>query len=231
MASVRGLLSALILFLPLPALCAASVVENEVPFERFWGGIGVGGGAVKSLSSAPSAGRGGLEGSIEVGYRFTPNWGLGMELGALAPVSGCRDLGCGDTSADFAPTFNRLMAFGEFRARSSGLRLRAGVGMSRFCYSRHWDSDAWSLFDTLLLVFDDDHIYSGGSGAWLCDGARRAFGAAVSVGYDWQVAPRAPVWLGVRLSAEAARFSASTATGLPAFRHRAVMLSLHLRVN
>jgi hypothetical protein len=231
MPPVRGLLSALILFLPLPALCAGSAGRDEPPFERFWAGVGVGGGNVKSLAPAPSAGRGGVDGSIEVGYRVTPNWGLGMELGALAPLSGCRDLGCGDASADFAPTFSRLMAFGEFRARNSGLRLRAGVGMSRYCYARHWDGDAWSLFDTLLLVFDEGHIYSEGSGAWLCDGARRAFGGSVSVGYDWQARPDAPVWLGVRLSAEAARFSASPAVGLPAFRHRAVMLSLHLRVN
>jgi hypothetical protein len=37
--------------------------------------------------------------------------------------------------------------------------------------------------------------------------------------------------MGVRLSAEAARFSGSPASGMPAFGHRAVMLTLHLRVN
>ncbi len=226
MPRARALLSALFLFLPLPALCA----PDEMSMQRFWAGVGIGGGVVKSVDPAPSAGRHGLDGSIEVGFRLTPSWGLGMELGALAPVSGCRDLGCGEV-ADFAPTFNRLMAFGEFRPRNSGLRLRAGVGMSRFCLARHWDHDAWSLFDTLLLVFDEDHIYSEGSGAFRCDAARRAVGGAVSVGYDWQAGRNAPVWLGVRLSAEAARFSESPGAGLPAFRHRAVMLSLHLRVN
>lgn len=226
MPRARGLLSALFLFLPLPALCA----QDEMPLQRFWGGVGIGGGTVKSLAPAPSAGRAGLDGSIEVGYRFSPNWGLGMELGALAPLSGCPELGCGE-AAEFAPAFNRLMAFGEFRPRNSGLRLRAGVGMSRFCYARHWDGDAWSLFDSLLLVFDGDHIYSDGSGAFRCDAARRAIGGVVSVGYDWQAGRDAPVSLGVRLSAEAARFSESPGAGLAAFRHRAVMLSLHLRVN
>jgi hypothetical protein len=230
MPRARGLLPLLLVLLPLPALCAAATVRDEAPFQPFWAGVGMGGGRVESLAPAPSAGRGGLNGSIEVGYRLTPNWGLGMELGALVPVSGCREVDCGEP-ADFAPAFNRLFAFGEFRPRHSGLRLRAGVGMSRFCYARHWDEDGWSMFDTLMVVFDSDYLYTDGSGAWQCDAARRAFGGALSVGYDWQAGRDAPVSVGVRLTAEAAHFSAGPPTGQPAFRHRAVMLSLHLLVH
>lgn len=231
MPRARGLLPLLLVLLPLPALSAAATAGEYDPLRRFWVGVGVGGGNVESLAPAPSAGRGALNGSLEVGYRLNPNWGVGLELGAFAPLSGCPDLGCGET-ADFAPTFNRFFAFGELRPRDSGLRLRAGVGMSRFCYERHWDADAWSMFDTLMVVvFDSDELYSDGSGAWRCDGARRAFGGVVSVGYDWQAGRNAPVSLGLRLSAEAANFSASPGIGLPAFRHRALMLSLHLLVH
>ncbi len=231
MPRARGLLPALLLLLPLPALSAGAIAPLEDSIQRWWAGIGVGGGSVESPAPAPSAGRRVLNGSVEVGYRLTPNWALGMELGAIAPVSGCRDMGCGNEQVDFAPSFNRLFAFGELRPRDSGLRLRAGVGMSRFCYARHWDKDGWSLFDTLMVVFDSDYLYTDGSGAWRCDGSRRALGGAVSVGYDWQAGRNAPVSLGVRLTAEAAGFSASPEIGLPAFRHRAVMLSLHLLVH
>lgn len=229
MPRARGVLRALLLLVP--GLSGIAVAQEAGPGQRWWAGVSVGGGTVESLAPAPSAGRSVLDGSLEVGYRLTPNWGMGMELGALAPVSGCRDLGCSEEHSDFAPAFNRLFAFGEFRPRDSGLRLRAGMGLSRFCYARHWDDDAWSMLDTVLLLFDEDYLYVGGSGSWRCDAARRAFGGAVSVGYDWRAARNAPVSVGVRLTAEAAKFSASPAAGLPAFHHRAVVLSLHLLVH
>ncbi|MDQ2640101.1 MAG: hypothetical protein M3Y79_05940 [Pseudomonadota bacterium] len=231
MPRARGLLCALCLLLPLPGLSAVAVAQEREPSQRWWAGVGVGGGSVESLAPAPSAGRSAVDGSLEVGYRLTSSWGLGMELGALAPVSGCREAGCSDVQGEFAPAFNRLFAFGEFRPRNSGLRLRAGMGLSRFCYTRHWDEDAWSMLDTLMLLFDEDYLYTSGSGSWRCDAARRALGGAVSVGYDWRAGRNAPVSLGVRVTAEAARFSASPAAGLPAFHHRAVMLSLHLLVH
>jgi hypothetical protein len=215
--------------LMLPVLAAAQ--HSQVPPEqRVWAGVGIGAGAVNSLAPAPGADRDAVAASLEIGSRLTPSWAMGLELGTVAPVSGCREWACGSSSSEFAPSFGRLLAFGELRPRNSGLRLRAGVGVSRFCYQRHWSEDAWSIWDSLLVIFDDDYLYYGGSGAWRCDASRKALGGSVSVGYEWQTAD-APVSMGVRLSAEAARFSGSPASGMPAFGHRAVMLTLHLRVN
>lgn len=225
----RKLVSLLLLALPLHALAQGRPYDN---FQPWWIGAGMGAGSMKSDAPAPAAGRGAMAASLEAGFRFTPNWGLGLELGAVAPVSGCAEWSCSSEPADFAPSFNRLFAFGEYRAPASGWHVRAGAGVSRFCYDRHWSHDAWSMFDTLMMLIDDEYLLeNSGSGAWRCDAARRAFGGAVSVGYDWKVGPGAPVSMGVRLSAEAANYARSPAIGLPAFKHRAVMLTLHVKVN
>lgn len=225
MSRIRTLLPALVLAFPLQALA------QESSAQPWWVGVGVGGGSVNSIAPAPAAGRDAFAASLEMGYRFTPNAGLGLELGAVTPVTGCRELQCGESAAAFAPSFNRLFAFGEYRPGGSGWRLRAGVGFSRFCYQRHWDNEAWSMFDTVMLLIDDDYLETtDGSGAYRCDASRRALGGAVSVGYDWK-SSEAPVSVGVRLSAEAANFSRSHDASLPSFRHRAVTLSLHLMVN
>jgi hypothetical protein len=202
------------------------------PSQRLWVGAGIGAGTVRSLAPSPAAGRGAMAASFEIGYHLAPDWGMGLELGTVAPVSGCREWACGKVSSEFAPSFGHLLAFGEFRPRDSGLRLRAAIGVSRFCYQRHWSEDAWSMWDTFMVIIDEDYLdeEDGGSGAWRCDASRKALGGSVSVGYEWQT-PDAPVSLGVRLSAETARFIGSPATGMPAFRHRAVMLTLHLSVN
>jgi hypothetical protein len=158
------------------------------------------------------------------------DFGLGVELGAVAPLSGCRDWPCG-AATDFAPSFTRVFAFGEYRPGDSGLRLRAGLGMSRFCYQRHWDTNAWSMFDTVMLLIDEDYVQpTGGSGAYRCDAARKTLGGSVSIGYDWRLRD-SPLQMGVRLSGEAANYSASPVADLPGFRHRAVILTLHLRLN
>jgi hypothetical protein len=213
----------------LQVLAQSQPHDNE---PSFWAGVGLGGGAVNSLAPAPSSGRNVLAASFEVGYRLNPQFGLGLEFGAVAPLSGCADWQCGDSAADFAPSFRRIFAIGEFRPRDSGWRLRAGLGMSRFCYQRHWSENAWSMFDTvMLLLLDDDDLSDGGSGAWRCDASRLALGGSVSVGYDWNVGAVDGVSYGVRLSAEAANFSKSPGIGMPAFQHRAMMLTLHLNVN
>ncbi|MEO8309499.1 MAG: hypothetical protein ABI616_15825 [Pseudomonadota bacterium] len=192
---------------------------------------------MKSSAPAPSAGRDALAASVDLGYRFTPQWGLGFEYGGLIPVDGCADWPCGDTPAAFAPRFTRLMVFSEFRPRDSGWRFRAGVGASRFCQSRHWSATAWSIGDTLGLLLtaalDDDLADEtvSGSGSWRCDAHMKALGGMVSVGYDWPIAREHPVSLGLRLSAEAADFGPTRAIGLPAFQHRALMLSLHVSIN
>jgi hypothetical protein len=221
--------------LSLPVLAVAQRATDpwdEAPAQRFWAGAGIGAGAVNSLAPAPAADRDAVAASIEVGYRLTPTLGFGLELGTIAPVSGCREWTCANAPSEFAPSFGRLMAFGELRPGNSGFSLRAGVGVSRFCYQRHWSEDAWSVWDSLMVIIDEEYLYDtdGGSGAWRCDASRKALGGTVSVGYEWQTTD-APISMGVRLSAEAARFSGSPALGMPAFQHRAVMLTLHLRVN
>jgi hypothetical protein len=231
--SRRQLLLVMVLTLPLQVLAQSQGSAPEDSGRSLWAGVGLGGGSVNSLAPAPSSGRNVLAASFEVGYRLNRQFGLGLEFGAVAPLSGCADWQCGASAADFAPSFKRIFAIGEFRPRDSGWRLRAGLGMSRFCYQRHWSENAWSMFDTVMLLIDDDYLYysDGGSGAWRCDAARRALGGSISVGHDWNVGAEDGISYGVRLSAEAANFSENPAIGMPAFRHRAVMLTLHLNVN
>lgn len=198
-----------------------------------WFSVGLGGAAVRSLSPAPSSGREGLAANLEVGYRITPQWGVGLDLGALAPVAGCKDWDCAATPAEFAPSFTRVFAFGEYRPRNTGWRLRASAGVSRFCYSRYWSDTAWNWGDIAMLLLDDDYLYDTvtGSGAYRCGARNLAMGGSLTVGYDWAVAPEAPVSMGVRLTAEAANFDATRSIGLPAFRHRTLTLTLQLNVN
>lgn len=218
------------------AACAGAQAQDarDLHTERGpWLGVGVGGAAVRSLSPAPSSGREGLAGNIEVGYRFTRQWGVGLDFGAIAPVKGCTDWDCASTPAEFAPNFTRVFAFGEFRPRNTAWRFRASAGVSRFCYSRYWSDSAWSWGDFAMLIIDDDYLYDtvSGSGAYRCEARSRAMGGSLSVGYDWAVEPDVPVAMGLRLTAEAANFDATRSIGVPAFRHRAVTLSLHLTFN
>ncbi len=217
--------------LALPAVAPAQEIS-----QRWWLGAGIGGADVRSLAPAPSAGRRAVAASVDFGYRLTPQWGLGFEFGTTVPVDGCADWQCAGTADRFAPAFTRMLAFGEFRPRDSGLSLRAGAGVSRFCYSRHWSGSAWSWGDTLGalltgLLEDEPDVTTDGSGAYRCDARMKALGGAVSLGYDWPVRAGAPVSVGLRLTAEAAGFGATPAIDLPAFHHRALMLTLHLSIN
>jgi hypothetical protein len=202
--------------------------DKEMPF---WLGIGVGGAAVNSLAPAPSADREAMAASIEFGYRPTPDWGVGLEYGGVLPFEGCAQWDCGESRADFAPNFTRFFAFGEYRPRDSGLRLRAGFGVSRFCYARYWSEDAWSWGDIIHLMIDDDYLEygEGGSGAWRCEASRQALGGSVSLGYDWPLADNTAS-MGVRLTAEAANFARTPGTDLPSFRHRAVLFTVHFNL-
>jgi len=223
------LLAALgMLVAPLPVLAQGASHEALGPY---WFGVGLGGGSVRSLSPAPAAERNALAANVEMGYRFSPDWGIGLELAAIVPFTGCAQWDCDSAPASFAPNFSRLSGFAEYRPGHSGWRLRAGVGVSRFCYRSHWSDGAWSWLDTMGLLFDDytDEVV-GGSGAWRCDAARRAAGGSVSVGYDWQLSGT-PATMGVRLAAEAAHFDGVAAVGMPAFRHRAVTMTLHLTLD
>lgn len=217
------ILSAALLAGVLPA--AAQNASSQHDAAPVWLGVGLGHGTFRSLDPAPSAGREGLVASLEFGYRLNRDFGVGLEVSGLLPFSGCSQWECGENRADFAPDFSRFSAFAEYRPGRTGLRLRAGLGMSRFCYRSHWSDSAWSWFDALMVVLvDEDHDF--GSGAMRCDAAQRALGGSVSVSYDWAL-KRAPATMGVRLSAEAANYKGEPRVDMPAFRHRAVMMSLH----
>lgn len=231
----HGLLSILLtgaIFTLQPAAALAGDWDDPAG-QRFWAGAGLGGGAVKSLSPAPAAGSDFIAASIEVGYRLQRQWGVGLELGAIGPLSGCEEWDCGTSPESFAPNFSRLIAFGEYRPVDSGLRVRAGFGVSRFCYERHWNEEGWSPVDFLLALIDDNYLATadGGSGNWDCKASRHALGGSVSIGYDWRVNRNAPLYMGWRLSAEGANYSASRSIGVPKFRHRAVMFTLQMQVN
>lgn len=220
-------------FMLAPAALAQDYDLDDPGARRVWVGAGLGGGKVKSQAPSPAAGSGFVSASVEVGYRLQRNWGIGMELGAIGPTSGCEEWNCGSSPASFAPNFSRLMAFGEYRPRDSGLRIRAGFGASRFCYERSWDGNAWSPFDFVMALIDDNYLLAadGGSGAWRCDRSRHALGGSVSVGYDWRVDRGSPLLMGVRLSAEGANYPETRRIDVPKFRHRAVTLSLQMQLN
>lgn len=228
---MRHVVKGMLCLLALGAMLPATAQNAPLDYERWWAGIGFGATSVKFLAPSPAAGRDGVAANVEVGYRATRDFGLGLELRGLLPVGGCREWQC-DSPRRFAPGFSKLQAFAELRPGDTGLRLRAGVGMTRFCYERHWDDNGWSIYDTLLAIIDDEYYYADdGSGAWHCDASRRALGGSVSIGYDWRVDREAPLFVGVRLAAEAANFRADPAIGMPKLRHRAVTLTLQLHVN
>jgi hypothetical protein len=206
--------------------------EDQSPW---WLDVGVGGANLATPGSGPTIDRGGLAASLDFGYRLTPQWGVGLEFGAVAPSQGCAAWRCDVASPQFAPAFTRIFAVSELRPRQGGWRLRAGAGVSRYCYRAHWSDTAWSWADTLdvaLLLLGDGPLDGriDGSGGYLCDAHKNALGGMVSVGYDWRVSTRAPVSMGVRLSAETADFTAERLRGLPGFKYRAVMLTLHLKL-
>lgn len=227
----RQILPTLAVALLLPGIAAAQRADED--YGPWWLGFGLGAGSINSLAPAPAADRDAVAASIEFGYRMTRDWGAGLELGTVIPVSGCADWSCAESQADFAPRFSRFFAFGEFRPPDSGWRLRAGIGISRFCYQRHWSSDGWSLLDTLLFLFDEDYLHysDGGSGAYHCDASRNALGGSVSAGYDWRVARGTPLSMGVRITAEAANYGEIRSIDLPRFKHRSVTLTVHLNLN
>lgn len=232
------LLASLACLAPTLALAQGGLQQfEEESFRRWWVSAGLGGATVRSGEPAPSAGRSGVAASVDAGYRYSREWGMGVEYALVAPLAGCTAWDCAASKGEFAPNFTRLTAFAEYRPQRSGWRLRAGAGVSRFCYQRHWSESAWGWGDTLELVIssllEEDYIDDPArrSGAWQCDGAAKALGATISVGRDWRASRQGSLTFGWRLTAEAANFDQTAAIGLPAFRHRAVMLSLHLNID
>lgn len=217
---------------PFPALAQGAAPSGDELFEPYWFGVGLGGGTVRSLAPAPSAGRNVLAVNMELGYRFRADWGVGLEFGAIVPFTGCAQWDCDRGAAGFAPNFSRFSGFAEYRPRHSGWRLRAGMGVSRFCYRSYWSDNAWSWIDTLGVLLLDDYLddMETGSGAWRCDAARRALGGSVSAGYDWPLSHTSAT-MGLRLAVEAADFDGTPKVGMPAFRHRAVTMTLHLTLH
>lgn len=201
----------------------------------WWLGAGIGTASIGSASHGPSAGRGGFAASVDFGYRLTPQWGLGFEYGGVMPVNGCANWDCPEGKAEFSPNFTHLLAFGEYRPRQTGWRFRAGLGVARFCSSKQWSDTAFGWGDVLEIfitaALDGETHGENSGGGYLCEGRVNALTGVASVGYDWSVSAHSPVTMGVRLSAEAAKFSESPAISVPAFRYRAVMLTLHLNIN
>ena len=229
-------MAAVILSWPVASPAGHLATSGQGAQAGWWLGAGLGGARVRSLGPAPAAGRAAMDASLDFGYRFNRQLGLGFELGTLVPAGGCRDWNCAASPAQFAPTFTRMQAFGELRPPDGRWYVRAGVGVSKFCYSHRWSDSGWSWADSVhlaLLWLADEPVDEtiSGTGATRCDARARAAGGTVAVGYDWPVSPRSPVSVGMRLSAEAANFGATPAIGVPAFRHRAVMLSLRVSVN
>ena len=214
-----------------PALATADTRFHERDFDahRHWLGFGLGYGSIGSDSPAPSADRKVISGSIETGYRLTPEWGLGVEFGVVAPTTGCDGKGCTALLPDFAPNFTRWFLLGEYRPGDSGMSIGLGAGLSLMCY-RYYETDRWTWGQVVAaLVFGDD----GDGARGRATGCKRlgAFGASASIGYQWSLGEDEPATLGLRLRGETAKFAASPKANTPEFRHRAVMMQLQLIFN
>jgi hypothetical protein len=207
-----------------PALAGASDYDIELD-SGGWLGLGVGAGKMVSAPHAPSADRSGFAISLDGGYRFNRQWGLGLEFGVLTASDGCDGLGCTSATPGFAPNFLHWFAVGEYRPPGSGWRLRGAAGLSSMCY-RWYKSRASALgkFVNALLGGNDPTEYS------ISCNSLKALGVSASVGYQWRLRD-SPASLGVQLRGEAADFSASAKAGTQAFHHRGVTLQLQLSTN
>jgi hypothetical protein len=216
------------LLCPMLSLAAGQQRDDYDESIPFWAGIGFGGGSITSDGLAPSGGRDVFTGNIEIGYRISRQFGLGVEYGLIVPTSGCRGMGCSPSKPEFAPDFSRWFLMGEYRPHDGGLRLRASAGVSTMCY-RYYKGrrSTWDRFwDAVLFGNDGDDLSN--------DTSRRckslqALGAAVSVGYQWSLEDRGS--LGLQLRGEAANYDASARAGTPDFKHRAAMMQLQFSFN
>jgi hypothetical protein len=211
-----------------PALAAArSFALDEDPGTPWWLGLGFGSGTITSTAPAPSADRSGIAASIDGGFRFSPEWGLGLEFGVVGPASGCNGRGCSYGEPHFAPDFTHWFLIGELRPGNGGMRLHVGAGLTSMCYS-YYDAErpTWEVFlDAVIFGDPVDDMRTTRQ----CDHLH-AFGASASVGYQWPLR-YSHTSLGVQLRAEAANFAASTRALTPAFHHRALALQLQLNFN
>lgn len=224
-----SLLLASLLLWPAFAAAQSGYYPEDFEAERYWLGVGLGGGAVKSAAPAPAADRNAFGASIDVGIRITPQWGVGLEYGVVAPFGGCGGHHCTPDTPGFAPDFTRWFLIGEYRPPGAdrGWRLRAGVGVSSMCY-RYYRTEAsdWEEFLEAILFddYDDDHRTH-----WSCK-SLSTLGGSLSLGYQWELEDRGSS-IGLQLRGEAANFGASTRAGTPAFRHRAVVLQIQFNLN
>jgi hypothetical protein len=192
----------------------------------WWLGVGLGTGSITSAAPAPSAKRDGFAANLDLGYRLTPTWGLGFEIGVVAPTSGCGASHCAPNDPDFAPNFAHWFVVSEWRPGNAGWRLRASAGLSTMCYDHYYSDTGWGTFWNVVLFGD---LQVGSVGSTRCRNLS-ALGGALSVGYQWPLGDSGTS-MGLQLRGEAANFAASSQAGLPAFHHRALVLLLQLNVN
>lgn len=196
--------------------------------QPYWLGIGFGGGGVNSDPPAPSSDRDSFAFSVDAGMRITPEWGIGLEYGLIAPNGGCGGHHCTAADPDFAPNFSHWFLVAEHRSgEDGGMRLRAGLGVTSMCHHYYRTGNA-SFWEFLAAVFLSDD-YDGTIRHWECD-SLQAFGASASIGYQWAL-PDSGSSIGLQLRGETAKFAASSSAGTPKFRHRAVTVQIHLNLN
>jgi hypothetical protein len=209
-----------------PVLAGAQTRYNVD--QPFWLGVGIGGGRVNSDAPAPSAGHDTFAFTIDAGMRITPQWGIGLEYGRIAPGGGCGGHRCTPADHDFAPDFSHWFLLAEHRSGEDGaMRLRAGLGISGMCYHFYKTGNAsfWEVLLAVVIADESDATIRH----WECD-SLHALGASVSLGYQWAL-PDSGSSIGLQLRGEAANFKASSSAGTPKFRHRAVTVQIQLNLN
>jgi hypothetical protein len=150
----------------------------------WWFGGGLGEAQLGSKLQDPGAADSGMNVNLELGLEVTPRWGLGIEIGGntFNSTNLCNQKSCIDLGGGAYDEFDHFYAFGEYRPKNSGWRLRAAAGYAAYCTG-------------LNQVWGD------------CFDTRTTVGASASVGYDWRWSATSPVRFGLRLSGETARFN------------------------
>jgi hypothetical protein len=170
--------------------------------SKWWLGGGIGVAQANYGSAAP--GNTGLALTLEGGWRITPHWGLGLELGMNMTDPSCKI--CGTDAGNRKTQFNHLFLVAEYRPRESGWRLRAGAGESEIDVY-YWDG--WEYITNSVTTF----------------------GMGLSAGYQWRLGSDSPLSLGVRLSGETANFPARSNLGTAPVPYSATTLTVQLVFN
>jgi hypothetical protein len=191
-----------------PAHADEASTARFVPHWWFEGGLGA--AQLGTGQAAPNGGdRSGWVFTLGAGYRLTPEWGVGVDLGSTQVqsffVCGYYQT-CTETPSEAArgKEFDHYLLTTQYRpaGAANGWIFGAGVGALQYCYGLQ---DGYSCQTVTSL------------------------GAGLTVGYDWRM--RRAGRVGFRLAGESANFGARASESIAAFHYSAVRLTVNWSTN